>query len=41
MSEAAERLIRHTRDQHDPTLLEAVAYRLRGHSMAVFARSTV
>lgn len=36
--EAADRLIRHTRDQQDPTLLEAVAYRLRGHSMADPAR---
>ncbi len=36
--EAAARLVRHTREQQDPTLLEAVCYRIRGHSMADPAR---
>ena len=35
---ATERLVGHTREQKDPTLLEAVAYRFRGHSMADPAR---
>jgi len=36
--EAAARMVQHTREQHDPTLLEAVCYRMRGHSMADPAR---
>jgi len=36
--EATARLVQHTREQHDPVLLESVAYRVRGHSMADPAR---
>jgi pyruvate dehydrogenase E1 component alpha subunit len=36
--EAAERCIRYSREQQDPTLLEVMCYRFRGHSMADPAR---